>query len=218
MKFENTSVHNFQGAFRGMRNPMNSWDKSDSRFDEAGGGALLSYQIGKNDLKLAQSLLAGGTDHSKFMRQIMVSVDVTAPLYWWKEFDTYKVGTVANSTSTMHKLATTPITKDCFELSGVTLQGKPLHYMGEVIGMCEDLRQQFLETKDKNLWRALIQLLPSAWLQTRTITMSYQNIRAMYFARRSHKLSEWSANFIAWVKSLPYACELITYTKEKEAA
>lgn len=215
MKFEKTDIFNFEGAFRGMRNPLNSHDKADTLFD-------YGWPVdGKNDLKLAQSLILAGTDHSKFMRQIMVSVDITAPLYWWKEFDTYKVGTVANSTSTMHKLATTEITKNCFELDDEIgyLRVDGYHdnctyslsetIIPELINTLESLRIQYLETKDKRYWRALIQLLPSSWLQTRTVTMSYQNIRAMYFARKNHKLICWSKYFVDWIKTLPYANELL---------
>ena len=207
MKFEYTEVFNFEGALRGMRNPMNSWDAADTVFD-------YGYPIeGKDDLALAQKLVKAGTDHSKFMRQIIVSVDITAPLYWWKEFDTYKVGTVANSTSTMHKLASTEITPDCFEFDSVTEMcgDTDMSVIGATCNLLENYRKEYQRTGDKRVWRALIQLLPSSWLQTRTITMSYQNLRAMYFARRNHKLSEWSADFVAWVMSLPYARELITY-------
>lgn len=163
-------------------------------------------------------------EHRKFMRQIFVSVDITAPLYWWKEFDTYKVGTVANSTSTMHKLATTPITLDCFEIDdydrNLSLADNPeddneLNHISafeeDVIMVLENLRQKYLETKDKRYWKELIRFLPESWLQKRTITMNYENIRNMYFQRKNHKLTEWSESFIKWVESLPYAEELIMY-------
>jgi len=212
LKFFNTQVFNFEGALRGMRNPMNSWDKSDSEWRNS------EFYIGKNDLKLAQSLISAGSDHSKFMRQIFVSVDITAPIYWWKEFDTYKVGTVANSTSTMHKLATTPITPDCFEFDSVTeMYATTNMRVGEAIcKLLESYREEYLRTKDKRVWRALIQLLPSSWLQTRTITMSYQNVRAMCFARENHKLSEWSIDFFELAKSLPYYKELIVWRGSAE--
>ena len=217
MKFEKTEVFNFQGALRGMRNPMNSWDKSDSgngccketnnkefRLCRNCGNPYCDggyFQIGENDLKLAQTLIKAGGEHRKFMRQIFVSVDITAPLYWWKEFDTYKVGTVANSTSTMHKLASTQITKDCFEHGDMIYQG--------TIAELEMNRLKYLESKDMNEWKRLIVNLPESWLQTRTITMNYENLRNMTKHRKNHKLTEWSKSFIDWAKSLPYADELI---------
>ena len=276
MKFEHTEVMNFEGAFRGMRNPMNSWAKSDSSFgiacehenDETPveiAYAWVDYElseceeeaseetrellyeeklewlylngyrfitqdhhyaanyIGPNDMKLARKLIAGGGEHRKFLRQIFVSVDITAPLYWWKEFDTYKVGTTANSTSTMHKLASTPITLDCFEIDDFedivfyseygshdnlifecTTKG-----MAEgMIKALEDLRQKYNETKDKRYWKELIRWLPESWLQTRTVTMNYENLRNMYHQREHHKLTEWHS-FCHWVEGLPYAKELI---------
>lgn len=224
MRFENTEVFNFDGALRGMRNPLNSWDKGDSFVWQETG----EFTIGANDMKLAQNLVKAGSDHSKFMRQIMVSVDVTAGLYWWKEYDTYKVGTVANSTSTMHKLATTPITKECFEFDAfedddhiLDMGDHPYTWNDSIeieIEELEMLRKKFIDTKDKRYWRALIQRLPSAWFQTRTCTLSYQNIRAMYFARRNHKLTEWSVDFVNWVRTLPYAEELIMLETEESGS
>ena len=277
MKFENTEVMNFEGAFRGMRNPMNSWAKSDSNFgitceheddyfahevaclwaddalkdrefesedayDEEHERLQEEYLewlykngirfmrsdhhyyanfIGPNDMNLARRLISGGTEHRKFLRQIMVSVDITAPLYWWKEFDTYKVGTTANSTSTMHKLASTPITRDCFEMDDYcgdlvyfTYDGDSLtdytvnDIMNNIIEDLEQLRQKYNETKDKRYWKELVRLLPNGWLQTRTVTMNYENLRSMYHQREYHKLTEWHT-FCDWVKSLPYADELI---------
>lgn len=218
MKFENTEVWGFEHSLRGMRNPLNSHIKSDSYYDND------NYVIGENDFGLAQRLIKAGNEHRKFMRQIFVSVDITAPLYWWKEFDTYKVGTVANSTSTMHKLATTPITLDCFEIDdydrNLSLADNPeddneLNHISafeeDVIMVLESLRQKYLETKDKRYWKELIRFLPESWLQKRTITMNYENIRNMYFQRKNHKLTEWSESFIKWVESLPYAEELIMY-------
>ena len=196
MKFEKTQVSNFEGALRGMRNPLNSWDKSDSSWNP--------LYIGKNDMNLAQRLISAGPEHMKFMRQIFVCVDITAPLYWWKEFDTYKVGTAANSTSTMHKLTSEPITPDKFEWDIDFAD-----YQNQIMDICENLRQKYLETKDKSYWRALVQVLPEAWLQTRTVTMSYANLRTMYFQRRNHKLTEWSEDFCNWVETLPYSKELI---------
>lgn len=227
MKFENTEVMNFEGAIRGMRNPLESWDKSDSRYidiESEEGIELQSkgiyYKIGKNDLTLMQKLIKAGSEHRKFLRQIFVSVDITAPLYWWKEFDTYKVGTVANSTSTMHKLASTPITMDCFETDD--FENCPIEsccqYADKIdsfwiclISALEELRQKYNETKDKRYWKELIRLLPESWLQKRTVTMNYENLLAMCSKgqRRFHKLTEWSKSFIDWARSLPYAQELI---------
>lgn len=184
-------------------------------------------------MKLAQTLIKAGNEHRKFMRQIFVSVDITAPLYWWKEFDTYKVGTVANSTSTMHKLATTPITLDCFEIDdydrNLSLADNPKDDDGldnistfeeDIIYVLENIRQKYLETKDKRYWKELIRWLPESWLQKRTVTMTYENLLAMCSKgqRRFHKLNEWSGqdnsnvpNFISWARVLPYAQELIFF-------
>ena len=183
-----------------------------------------NYIIGENDLKLAQRLIKAGNEHRKFMRQIFISVDITAPIYWWKEFDTYKVGTTANSTSTMHKLATTPITLECFEIDdydrNLSLADNPKDDDGldnistfeeDIIYVLENIRQKYLETKDKRYWKELVRWLPESWLQKRTITMNYENVRNMYFQRRNHKLTEWSESFIKWVETLPYAKELIMY-------
>ena len=241
MKFENTEVFNFEGAFRGLRNPKNSWNRSDSHYgchndivcEKCNTDGCINYKdnyiIGANDMKLAQTLIKAGNEHRKFMRQIFVSVDITAPLYWWKEFDTYKVGTVANSTSTMHKLATTPITLDCFEIDdydrNLSLADNPKDDDGldnistfeeDIIYVLENIRQKYLETKDKRYWKELVRWLPESWLQKRTITMNYENVRNMYFQRRNHKLTEWSESFIKWVESLPYAEELIMYDGKSE--
>lgn len=215
MKFEKTEVWGFEHAIRGMRNPLESWDKSDScyidkRFND-------QFHIGKNDLALMQKLIKAGSEHRKFLRQIFVSVDITAPLYFFKELDTYKVGTVANSTSTMHKLASTPITIDCFEMDDfedVFYKDKGIDISTKMIwqAICWDLeqiRQKYNETKDKRYWKELIRLLPESWLQKRTITMNYENILNMYRQRKNHKLTEWSKSFCDWVKTLPYAEELI---------
>lgn len=214
MKFENTEVWGFEHAIRGMRNPLESWNKSDSFIKSPHN----YYVIGKNDLELAQKLIKAGSEHRKFLRQIFVAVDITAPLYWWKEFDTYKVGTVANSTSTMHKLASTPITMDCFEMDDfedfcvdnrVDYNDFTHDYWEFLIEKCEILRQKYNETKDKRYWKELIRLLPESWLQKRTITMNYENILNMYRQRKNHKLTEWSKSFCGWVKTLPYVEELI---------
>ena len=228
MKFENTSVFNFDGAFRGMRNPKNSWDKSDSYWEQTtkfeDGYRVFEYRIGHNDLALAQTLIRAGSEHRKFMRQIFVSVDITAPLYWWKEFDTYKVGTVANSTSTMHKLASTPITEDCFEMDDFSdldteegLQALKEVQWKSLINWLNDLRRTYNETKDIRYWKELIRLLPESWLQKRTVTMDYENLLAICSKgqRRNHKLTEWSKAFISWARTLPYAQEFI-FIDEKE--
>ena len=286
MKFENTWVGNFEGAFRGMRNPKNSWDKSDSffglintefdyseveiadkwvefnhpeinLFSDEGYDYTGAYQdillnngiinakniedhiaeiayIGPADMQLAQTLIAAGPEHRKFLRQIFVSVDITAPLYWWKEMDTYKVATVANSTSTMHKLTSKPIELDSFEIddfnSNLVYYSLPEYNSNEImendIGMfseliieqLEYLRQKYIETNDKRYWKELVRWLPEGWLQTRTWTANYETIRAICSKgqRRFHKLNEWSGqdnpelpNFVSWARTLPYAQYLI---------
>lgn len=201
MEFKHTEVFNFKGAFRGMRNPLESWSKSDSYYERGG-----CFQIGANDLALAQKLIKAGPEHRKFMRQIIISVDITAPLYWWKEFDTYKVGITANSTSTMHKLHSIPITQECFELSKHTKNDSQFL---SFIAHLEKLRIDFIETRDGSIWKTLIQELPSSWLQTRTVMMSYENILAIVQQRENHKLTEWSEDFMNWSKELPKAKELI---------
>lgn len=274
MKFENIKVYGFEGAFKGMRNPLESWHLSDSYFGiidfeysesdwhiadkwvqleypnwpkewdneaaqkqifydewlinngllESSGENAVAAFIGPNDMKLAQRLIRAGSEHRKFMRQIMVSVDITAPIFWWKEFDTYKVGTTANSTSTMHKLASTPITLECFEIDDYE-QGLKVYdeepynidtfvsdCVGNLIDFLETLRRRYLETKDIRYWKELIRWLPEGWQQTRTVTMTYENLLAMCSVgqRRNHKLSEWSKAFIFdFARKLPYAQELI---------
>lgn len=218
MKFENTQIFNFEGALRGMRNPKNSWEKSDSYYDGD------KYIIGENDMKLATILIKAGNEHRKFMRQIFVSVDITAPLYWFSEFDTYKIGTTANSTSKMHKLASTPITIDCFETNDFHPETMLINDMNVAtcasafITVLEQLRNLYLKTGDKAYWKELIRWLPESWLQTRTVTMNYENLVSMCKQRRYHKLNEWSGcndptkpNFISWARSLPYAKEFIFY-------
>ncbi len=222
MRFEYTETFNWEGALRGMRNPKESWNKSDSTMlmENENGTWYVKPKIGENDMKLAQSLIRAGSEHRKFLRQIFVSVDITAPLYWWKEFDTYKVGTVSNSCSTMHKLADTPITKDCFEMddySNILIDNKEgigqwsNDFYETLIDKLETLRQKYKVTKDKIHWKELIRLLPESWLQKRTVTMNYENLLAMCSKgqRRNHKLTEWSKSFIDWARSLPYAQELI---------
>ena len=226
MRFENTDVWGFKGALRGMRNPKNSWDRSDTVFEP-------TLVIGENDMKLATSLIRAGSEHRKFLRQIFVSVDITAPLYWWKEFDTYKVGTTANSTSTMHKLASKPLTIDCFEIDDLGDMSMMIPFVGleeslksftnVIVDGCEGLRQKYLETGDKKYWKELIRWLPESWLQTRTVTMTYENLLSIGKQRRNHKLNEWSGkddatkpNMIAWMRTLPYAQEFIFYDEVAE--
>ena len=280
MKFNNVEVMNFEGAFRGLRNPMNSWDKSDSEFgicdpygdenedvlydwlkkifptfnpfdpeqdepddyqakldktdewlwkngilNEDPKSDCITYAfIGPADMNLAQRMIAAGSPNDKFLRQIFVSVDITAPEYWWSQFDTYKVGTVANSTSKMHKLASTPITRDCFEMDDYAklkvFDREPYNIDGTtedcwdgIVDVCETLRQRYNETKDIKYWKELIRILPESWLQTRTVTMNYANLRGMYHWRKDHKLTEWHT-FCEWVKTLPYAEDLILYKNE----
>lgn len=215
MKIENTEVFNFEGAIRGMRNPLASWDKSDSKWVYVRGGVPIPpiYEIGENDMNLAKRLIKGGPEHRKFVRQIMVSTDITAPLYIWKELDTYKISTTANSTSTMHKLATTPITLDCFEIGDYDQE---LDLIDDVnIGLrincflddLEQLRQKYNETKDKRYWKELVRWLPEGWLQTRTWTANYEVLYNIYNQRKGHKLIEWE--YIRnWIESLPYFKEL----------
>lgn len=237
MKIENIYTFNMGNAFRGMRNPLESWDRSDSIYSTND-----TFHLGNKDKKLAQRLIRAGNEHRKFMRQIIVSFDLTAPLYFWKEFDTYKVGTVSNSTSTMHKLASTPITLDCFEtddyerdliyLEGIDDSGDyPFNYSlsikdivetegfntyhePTIIQFLEELRLKYLETKDKKYWKELIRWLPESWLQTRTITLSYENIYNMIHQRQNHKLSEWHY-VINEFRKLPYAKELLFLDEEE---
>ena len=220
IKIENIEVFNFEGAFRGLRNPMNSWNKSDSYID-----ALTNkYIVGENDLKLAQRMIGAGTDESKFMRQIFVSMDITAPLYWWKEADTYKIATVANSCSTMHKIISDEITEENYSFDpepDKPLTDLPtndyvriLDIKNRAVADVEWLRKKYNETKDKRYWRLLIQINPDGWLQKRTWTGNYQNLRNMYFARKNHKLIEWK-RFCQIIEQLPYSKELICYEKDK---
>ena len=283
MKFENTNVYNFENALRGMRNPLESWGRSDSKFGFAlirdftadsevaaayinkeesslnetdkidfqrgsmakeclkwlqdngiksySNGVIQYNLIGPNDMYLARKLILGGSEHRKFLRQIFVTVDITAPMYWWSEFDTYKVGTTANSTSKMHKITSKPITLDCFEVDDYNNElvvkqtvkdndpsehpssvecFKTNHLVQMAIDSFELLRQKYLETNDKRYWKELIRWLPTSWLQTRTVTMNYENLRTIYHQRKHHKLSEWSKSFCNWVKTLPYASSFIT--------
>lgn len=205
IKLENTSVFGWDSAIRGMRNPMNSWDKSDSSFLN-----LDNYQgitIGVNDLNLMKQLIKAGSDHSKFMRMINVTVDITAPLYWWKEFDTYKVGTVRNSCSTMHKIHEKPFELDDFSHEHLCSNSEKI--LKKVIELLNIERKNFITSKDKFCWWQLIQMLPSSYNQRATVQLNYAVLRNMYHSRKNHKLDEWSEGFTAWVESLPYS-ELIT--------
>ena len=205
---ERISVMNFENAIRGARNPMNSWDRMDSYYDENGG-----FVLGENDLSLATRLAKAGSDHRKFLRQIIVSMDITAPLYWWKEFDTYKVGTVANSTSTMHKIQAKEFSRDDFSCDRMT--DDCLAVLDSIISYLESERVKFNETKDKSHWHNMIQLLPSSFNQMRTVTMNYEVFINIYYARHTHKLAEWHALCDA-IKTLPYAKELILVKEPKE--
>ena len=207
LKTQRSSVMNFENAIRGARNPMNSWARMDSSYDADG-----NFCLGANDLDLAKRLAHAGTDHRKFLRQIFVSVDITAPLYWWKEFDTYKVGTVANSTSTMHKIHTKAFERDDFSHDRLDEGG--LAALDAVIAYLEAERQKFLEDKsDRQSWHNMIQMLPSSYNQMRTVTMNYENLINIYYARRYHKLAEWHV-LCDWIMSLPYAKELIAVKED----
>ena len=222
IKFENTEVFNFEGAIRGMRNPLNSWDKSDSFMckeemeKECPSGCSFRnecpvfgtenfYVIGPNDLDLMKRLIKAGSDHRKFMRQIFVSVDITAPLYWWKEFDTYKVATVSNSCSTMHTIHKKEFTIDDFSHEKMINR----FVLTRVIEELNRLRNHYLEENNKEFWYTIIQLLPSSYNQRRTITLNYETLYNIYGSRRNHKLDEWSIGFMNWIDSLPYAEEFI---------
>ena len=223
------SPEQMEFIIEGMRNPMNSWEKSDSyenysvEYDDDLPGIEIHhpyYRVGATDLNLMQRLAKAGTEHRKYMRMIHAQVCITAPLYWWKEMDTYKVGTTANSTSTMHRIANYPITMDCFEMDDfdnyVTVTNNNFDQdcinfiWGDVIRICEELRQKYNETKDKKYWKELIRLLPESWLQTRMFDCDYATLRNIYCWRVKipHKLTEWK-QFGDWVETLPYAKELI---------
>lgn len=207
IKIEKTEVFNFEGAIRGMRNPLESWAKSDSTIKDG------QFIVGEKDLDLMMRLRNAGQDHGKYLRQIFVNTDITAPLYWWKEFDTYKIGTTANSTSTMHKLATTPISRDNFsfdETKDIAIN----HMIDNLIANCEKIRQKFITTQNPEYWRTLVQILPNAWNQKRTVSLNYAVLNNMYHARKNHKLSEWHS-FCSWVETLPFAKELITSSKKQ---
>lgn len=221
IKFENTEVMGWEAAIRGMRNPMNSWTKSDSRwepqFDTETGPCHGFFVIGPNDLNLMARLRNAGTDHRKFMRMITVYVDITAPLYWWKEFDTYKVGTVANSCSTMHKIAAKEFTPEdfshehLFTEENLRYEAEPdsLKLLNTIINALNVYRLAYLEEGDKSIWWQMIQLLPSSYNQRRSVMLNYEVLANIYKSRKNHKLDEWSVGFMEWIESLPYS-ELIT--------
>ncbi len=199
IRLERTDVMNFENAMRGARNPLASWDRSDSYTEEG------RFVFGPNDMDLARRLARAGSDHRKFIRQIFVSVDITAPIYWWKEYDTYKVGTVANSTSTMHKIHSKTFELDDFSHDHLTTKG--LDSLKRTLKDLEELRLEFLETKDKEVWYSLIQLLPESYHQMRTCSFNYENVFNMYESRKTHKLEEWHI-FCRWVEELPYFMEI----------
>ena len=194
---------NIDNAIRGARNPLNSWGRMDSEYDEDG-----VFRLGENDLDLARRLARAGSDHRKYLRMIFVSVDITAPLYWWKEFDTYKVGTVANSCSTMHKIHAKAFEREDFSCDRLDEGG--LAALDALIAYLESERQKFCANKeDRQSWHNMIQLLPSSYNQMRTVTLNYENLINIYYARKNHKLAEWHT-LCDWIKSLPYASDLIT--------
>lgn len=221
IEFENTEVFNFEGALRGMRNPLNSWSKSDSEYPVVSvdfNGAewvSLRYKIGPNDLDLAQRLIKAGPDHRKFLRQILVSVDVNAPLYWWKEMDQYRVSVVSNSCSTMHKIHAKEFTLDDFSHEHLTPLG--LETLKFIIDRLNVFRETYIGEYEgipkgkKRDWWDMIQILPTSYNQKRTITLNYETLRNIYNSRRNHKLDEWSVGFMGWIDTLPYAEELIKY-------
>lgn len=213
IKIENTvlpSPDQWSAVIRGMRNPMNSWSKSDSYITHIENPDTLNtadfqFFLGEDDLALMQKLVSAGTDHAKFMRMIPVYADITAPLYWWKEYETYKVGTVANSCSTMHKIHAKEFTLDDFSHEHLYA---PIHDLRPTINTLNLYRENYLVSKDKNDWRQIIQLLPSSYNQRRTVMLNYEVLRRMYHARKEHKLDEWR-DFCKWIEALPYAAELI---------
>lgn len=213
IKVENIDVWGFEHAIRGMRNPLNSWDKSDSTIDMIQGNKV-GYHIGKNDLDLARRLFRAGTEHRKYLRQIFVSMDIVAPLYWWKEFDTYKVGTVSNSCSTMHKIAEKEFELDDFSWEHL-INGTSKIMLQSVIDLMNQYRNQYLSTKDKEYWWQMIQLLPSSYNQRRTITMNYENVMTIINQRTGHKLTEWE-DFVKCLMKLPFVAEIRGENNEQE--
>lgn len=206
IKVEHINTFNFGAAIRGMRNPKNSWDKSDSLFDYD------KMCLGANDLALMQRLFKGGSEHRKFMRQIFISMDITAPFYWWKEFDTYKVGTTADSCSTMHKLTAKPFTLDDF--SHEHLNDESTDYLLKLIDLLNWNRELFLKDKNKSWWWQMIQLLPSSYNQKRTVTMNYENAASMIRQRSGHKLNEWR-EFVEALRQLPHLVDICEGDKDE---
>lgn len=220
IKIEKTDTDGWEAAIRGMRNPLNSWDKSDSGVKEIYGLGL-AFVVGPNDLALMQKLANAGTDHAKYLRMITITADITAPLYWWKEFDTYKVGTVANSCSTMHTIADKEFTTEDFSHEHLITREKPLYegggdaleppnavwLMNRTIQTLNQYRELYLRTKDKKYWWQIITLLPSNYNQRRTVQLNYQVAHAVHEARKNHKLDEWHV-FCDWVETLPYYREI----------
>lgn len=225
IKIENAKTYGWEEAIRGMRNPMNSWDKSDSDWVTPRAIRFLPtiYVVGPKDLDLMTRLRNAGTDHRKFMRMITVYLDITAPLYWWKEFDTYKVGTVANSCSTMHKIADKEFTFEdfsheklinsaCMEIQEQHIRLSPIQTLATTIECLNSYRDLYLQTKDKKYWWQMIQLLPSSYNQRRTVMLNYEVLANIYKSRKNHKLDEWHT-LCDWIETLPYS-ELITGGKE----
>lgn len=211
IKIEDTRVFGWEAAITGMRNPLNSWNKSDTNWNKYYSSGDINRCIGPNDLNLMKRLSMAGPDHGKYLRFINVTCDITAPLYWWKEQDQYKVGTVTNSCSTMHKIHSKPIELSDFSIDDFYIEDEGINledYFINVIADCESLRRKYLETKDKKYWRGLIQLLPSSYNQKRTVQFNYAVLKNMYHARRNHKLDCW-IEFCEWIEGLPYAKELI---------
>lgn len=208
IKIDKTDIFGWEAAIRGMRNPMNSWDKSDSHWDIRSDKVEPEwfYMVGDNDLKLMRSLAKAGDDHGKFLRMIHVQADITAPRYWWTEYDTYKVGTVANSCSTMHKLAAKEFTVEDFSCENLIKIA--YEHLQKTVKILNGYRSIYLENQSKEIWDQMIQLLPQSYNQKRTVDLNYQVLAHMYFARRSHKLDEWH-EFCAWVEGLPYFKEIV---------
>ncbi len=204
LQIERFDVMNLENAIRGARNPMNSWHLSDSSYDETG-----QYVLGEKDLALAMKLCRAGSDHRKFLRMVFVSADVAPPLYWWKEYDTYKVATVANSCSTMHKIHSKPFVLDDFSHDHLSLEAQT--HFERYVAYLEQVRLRYTQTKDKADWYDMIQLLPSSYNQLRTCTLNYETLIHIYHARRNHKLQEWHT-FCDWIETLPYAAQLITFS------
>lgn len=211
IKIENVDVYGWDAAIRGARNPMNSWEKSDSFWTHIENPQTLNtadfqFFIGDNDLRLLRSLAAAGNDHGKYLRMITVTMDITAPLYWWKEYDTYKVGTVANSCSTMHKIHAKPFSMDDF--SHEHLMTGSMFQLHRTVDLLNEAREEYLATKNKAYWWQLIQLLPSSYNQRRTVHLNYSVLKSIYNARRFHKLDEWRV-FCDFIEKLPHS-DLIT--------